>query len=253
MFKHLKKTIAKRFADATGNDLIPKAKYQHPRRLLQTAIEHYEIDLIIDVGANKGQFAGDMIKTGFKGTILSFEPTPSTFQILEKKAAGNPNWQCIKMGLGDQPAQLSIHSHDDSSLNSFLDTNELAHSRYEGLERDKELVDVERLDTIIEKMIDEKILPKDFRAFLKIDTQGYDLKVIDGASRILDQISIIQTEASVNPIYDGMPNYIESVAKLDSLGFKPAAFVTVSRDFDSLQFIEFDLISIKPAKKSVVE
>lgn len=236
---------ARFFADLTKQDLIPQAKLQHPERLLETAIDRYKIDLIIDVGANRGQFAEKMLAMGFKGQILSFEPTRATFDLLASRAKAHKHWTCLHLALGDARGELTINCHRDDSLNSFLKSNTLAKTRYEGMDNATETVAVHRLDTVMGEMVAKGLLSSDFRAFLKLDTQGFDLKVIDGARGILSNVHILQTEASVNPIYEGMPDYRETIQAAHEHGFKPASFVTVSRDYNSLQFVEFDLIATR--------
>lgn len=246
--RRLARPLAQALAGLTKHDLIPQNKFQHPDRLVSEALKHMGVDLIVDAGANRGQFAKRMIENGFDGTILSFEPVPATYAILAAAAQKHPNWQVFNLALGDTAGQMTIHCHTDDSLNSFLPTGNLARERYDGMDQRKEEVNIETLDSFLEKKIGASEMKSPNSIFLKLDTQGYDLAVLRGAQRTVEMITIIQSEASVNPIYEGMPDYLETLHELKKLGFKPAAFKTVSRDKHSLQFVEFDVVAIKDIK-----
>jgi len=81
------------------------------------------------------------------------------------------------------------------------------------------------------------------RPYLKIDTQGFDIEVLQGGNESLDAVRALQTEASVIGIYKGMPGYMETIRYLGDSGFDITGFYPVSRD-RSLRLIEFDCVMI---------
>ena len=81
--------------------------------------------------------------------------------------------------------------------------------------------------------------------FLKMDTQGFDLKVLKGAEKSLDQIRGIQSEISVLPIYDNMPDYLTSLKKFREKSFEVTGLYPVSRNRSSMVVVEFDCIMVK--------
>ena len=83
------------------------------------------------------------------------------------------------------------------------------------------------------------------RPFLKLDTQGYDLSVIQGADQSLRSIAVLQVELSVIPIYEGMPTYLETIASLNALGFSLSNLFPVAMDSEG-RLIEFDCVMIRP-------
>jgi Methyltransferase FkbM domain len=99
-------------------------------------------------------------------------------------------------------------------------------------------VPVERLDAII-----DKIVPSG-RFFLKMDTQGYDLKVMKGAAGCLDRICMLQSEVAMKPLYEGAPAYRESLEALEKLGFAVSAIFNLHRD-EHLRLGEFDCIMVR--------
>ena len=60
------------------------------------------------------------------------------------------------------------------------------------------------------------------RIFLKLDTQGFDLEVLKGASASLPQILGLQFEASFESIYDSTPRYGEVIEYARNQGFLPS-------------------------------
>jgi hypothetical protein len=81
------------------------------------------------------------------------------------------------------------------------------------------------------------------RPYLKLDTQGFDMEVLKGATQSLSEFRALQTEASIKPLYQGMPDYREVVEYLSSAGFDLSAMFPVSHD-DALRLIEFDCVMV---------
>ena len=81
------------------------------------------------------------------------------------------------------------------------------------------------------------------RPYLKLDTQGFDIEVLEGARQSLPGILALQSEASVIGIYKGMPGYMDTIRYLGDSGFDITGFYPVSRD-RSLRLIEFDCVMI---------
>ncbi|MBS0523463.1 MAG: FkbM family methyltransferase [Proteobacteria bacterium] len=81
------------------------------------------------------------------------------------------------------------------------------------------------------------------RPYLKLDTQGFDIEVLEGARQSLPGIPALQSEASVIGIYKGMPGYMDTIRYLGDSGFDVTGFYPVSRD-RSLRLIEFDCVMI---------
>jgi hypothetical protein len=105
-----------------------------------------------------------------------------------------------------------------------------------------EPVDVRRLDGVLAA---HAAPDSDGRALLKIDTQGFDLDVLEGASGILDGIAAIQVEVSLQPIYDGTAGSHETLEALTDRGFGLSGVFPVSADGD-LRLIEVDCVAVRP-------
>jgi hypothetical protein len=75
-------------------------------------LNHARVDLLLDVGANVGQYAMRRIETGYSGRIVSFEPLSGPRAALEKEAAGHPNWSIA------EPRRQG-GQHHDSNIRKF--------------------------------------------------------------------------------------------------------------------------------------
>ena len=98
-----------------------------------------------------------------------------------------------------------------------------------------ETVPVRRLDAVVE--------PRG-RMLLKTDTQGWDLEGIAGASGILDAVAALQVELAVRPLCEGATVWLDAIAVLADLGFRPVSLTSVGRD-DELGLLELDCLLVR--------
>ena len=91
--------------------------------IIRSIIEEYKVDLIIDVGANKGQFAFE-VRRFYKGLIMSFEPVLATFNVLKQNASDDKNWYVFNYALGSESKQLYMNVYERDEFSSILETNE---------------------------------------------------------------------------------------------------------------------------------
>lgn len=208
---------------------------------IRTLIEKHTIDLILDVGANEGQFAQRMRRV-YPGEIHSFEPVSSVFDKLASRASADPHWHVHHCALGSQEASRMINVSTHTVFSSLLDANRYCEGCFgdQSLGMKKESVSVRRLDALMGEMLPEGVKR---RAFLKIDTQGYDLEVFKGLGHALKHIVVLQSEVSLVPIYEGMPRWLESLAMYEANGFEVAGMFPVCRD--SHRVIEYDCVLIR--------
>lgn len=179
-------------------------------------LKNYNIDVIIDVGANIGQYGAELRNIGYQGKIISFEPTSEAFQKLQKTASKDTSWEVHNMSLGERDGESTINISKNSVSSSILkDLPQLTESAPEATFIKKETIKIKKLDSIFE---DLKISGKNI--YLKIDTQGYEKMVLDGAVESLKSITGIQIEMALIPSYEGSLTFEEMSANLKNLGFK---------------------------------
>jgi len=164
---------------------------------LKKLLDLKKINVVLDVGANEGQFSHELRMIGYKGYILSFEPVNKVFNILNESFKNDDKWIGFNFALGNENKETTINISDITLMSSLLES--IGDSYIE-----KEKISIKKLDDELLNII--KYIPNPV-VFLKMDTQGYDLEVFKGASGCLDLIQGIQSELSVQPLYKNMPHY----------------------------------------------
>ena len=236
--KNLLLAMLKSIAFKTGLDLKRTVSQSTLESHLHFAIKLYDIDLVIDVGANQGQFGQLLRIIGYKGRILSFEPLFSAFDTLRKEAQRDRNWTAVNLALGSKSGTLEINEYESSEFSSALTPTTFADERF-GLSRSirgKHFTPMETLDRYLEQHPERAK-----RIFLKMDTQGYDLNVFAGAMNTMSRIFLLQSEISFQPVYDGIPDYKTSLLKFTNSGYFVTGIFPVSRGKD-LSMIEADVV-----------
>ncbi|ACA99141.1 MULTISPECIES: FkbM family methyltransferase [Cyanophyceae] len=215
---------------------------------LRTILKEYEVNLILDVGANEGQFASVLRDIGYVGTIISFEPLSKEYRLLSQAASKDSNWYTYNLALGKQNKEQILHVSDKSTFSSFLLSNSLCEQRFgkESIGDKNEVVSVRRLDNFLVEVV--KNIDK-MRIYLKMDTQGYDLEVFSGAGTLLKNIVALQSEVSVVPIYHSMPDMLYSISLFQEAGFSLSGMYPVTYVKPTLQVIEFDCLMVKADTK----
>lgn len=214
-------------------------------RLPRYAIEHYvqltelrnllrrlQVDCVIDVGANRGQFGGHLRGIGYCGWIVSFEPSRQDFERLQTRL--DDRWTAFPVALGSESGPRLFNLTARSVNNSFLAP---VSERIDATEA----VPTFRLDELLDQIITTTGAR---RIFLKIDTQGFDLEVVRGmGSRINDVVGLL-SEISVRPLYQGMPHYLESLREYEIRGFALHSLHVVTRN-PSDGVVEYDCLMVR--------
>jgi FkbM family methyltransferase len=206
-----------------------------------TVLKQYGVNAILDVGANEGAFGVHMRGLGFKGEIFSFEPVAGPFEVLARRAQGDPDWHVFNFALGAEEGQAQINVSKFSQFSSILPAT--------GYGNSWENMHVEHRQDIVIKTLDglfrEGALAGGRHYFLKMDTQGYDVEVFKGAQASLEKVCCMLSELSLIPLYEGMPSYLESLACYNRAGFLASGFYPVTRH-PSLALNEVDCMLVRP-------
>lgn len=210
----------------------------------QTALvlDRMGIDVVLDVGANIGQYGRFIRSIGFGGAIVSFEPVSASADQLAERAARDGNWRVERYALGAQDTEAMMNI-TRAPVMSSMRTPSSSDPTGIGSEIEvvrQELVPVRRLDSVFEEVTDEGA-----RVFIKLAAQGLDLEVLAGAAGCLTNIAAIQTTVSVIPLYEGMPDWVESASCLRDLGFVPTGMFPCLH-VGALHVAEFDLMMVRP-------
>lgn len=180
-------------------------------------LSSHGVNLVLDVGANIGQFGRKNLRdAGYVGRIVSFEPSSTAWEKLRKEIGNDPKWEAApRTAIGDVDGEVDIHIAQNSVSSSVLEmlqhhTDAAPGSHYVGKER----APLQRLDSLASKYVFADTVP-----FLKIDTQGFEDKVLAGAPQLLTRIVGVQLELTLVPLYEGQCLFDEMIALLKNLGF----------------------------------
>ena len=234
--------MLKKMARHFGYSLQKISKSESEQDILHKAIVLGDVDLIMDCGANHGQFYQHCRQSGYSGPMWCMEPHPSCLTSLEKLQATDSKLTVIPVATGDRDTRLTLQSAgSQDDLSSFLDQKPLLTERFKRAEVEGSIeVDVRRLEAIL----DERDLDSETRLFLKVDTQGYDLVTLEGLGQRIGQVRAIKAEMSVQAVYEGAPSHWEMLDFFRSHGFEPFYFSTVTRDLEG-RYIEYDAYFIR--------
>jgi FkbM family methyltransferase len=196
---------------------------------LENQLKRCSTDLVLDVGANTGQYVRTIRRLGYHGDIHSFEPIPTLAQRLSTAAATSTNWTVHPIGLGAQTTEGEINVMADSSFSSLRNPNAFALETYSQATSitAKLKVPVRRLDDVLIEFIPEYAKRS---IHLKIDTQGTDMDVILGAGQALTSVKSMQIEIGMQLLYEGQSTYGADLERLDRAGYDLAGIYPVSRD-----------------------
>jgi len=186
-----------------------------PELRRQKLIERLGVRTVLDVGANEGQYARALRDFCFSGKIFSFEPIPEAFHALKKQFQNDPAFDAFECALGPDEKEISFNVAGNSVSSSVLAMEQLheaaaPHSAYVRTLK----VPMKRLDQI------EALKNLKDTTLLKIDVQGFEKGVLEGAKNILPRIVAMELELSLRPLYQGAPNYSEIISYAHDLGFR---------------------------------
>jgi FkbM family methyltransferase len=211
---------------------------EHMSRLMRKL----DINCVLDVGANVGQYAQQLRRGGYAGRIVSFEPVPAIAANLREAARNDAEWRVIECALGDADEKAEINVRP-GSMSSLLPSSEFGKDWHDRLKQsDTQKISVRRLDGLFDEAVEGIDDP---RVYLKLDTQGYDMQAFAGAGDRLKEIAGMQSEVACVPIYDGMPRLPDQIAAYESAGFEITGMFPVSRHRASMRVIEFDVTMVR--------
>lgn len=233
MFKSGVRALSHRF----GYDITPVQSRTEVALTdaLSRLFDQFEVETVLDVGANVGQYAHWLrSRLGFTGRIISFEPNPSDYKVLQTKFEAYP-WA---LGAVEETLMLNITKH---SVYSSFYKPQIDDAGSEIVECVP--VRVRPLDGVVGEL---DIDPT--RAFLKIDTQGFELEVLLGARQSLPSLVGIQAELSVRPLYDSSVSFTQAIERIQQdYDFEVAGMSPVGFHHGAVQ--EFDCVFVNNRRR----
>jgi FkbM family methyltransferase len=176
-------------------------------------LSRYGVEVVLDVGANDGSYAAGLRAFGFRGRIVSFEPQAAAYERLAHRALSDPLWECRPVAVGAAAGVVALNISANSSSSSLLEME----SRHVAAAPTSRYVAKEQATMI--SLDESQLLEPGERALLTADVQGFELEVLRGSERTLEQVELVEVELSLVPLYAGAPLLPEVYEHLRERGF----------------------------------
>jgi FkbM family methyltransferase len=212
---------------------------------LSKSLTLHGVTTVLDVGANIGQFGQSLRQSGYAGRIISFEPQSDAHLKLFALAKLDSKWTVApRCALGETAGELDINISDNSVSSSLLPilgdhVSNAPASRYVRTEK----VPVIRLD-------DCELVPANETIFIKIDTQGFEEHVLNGAPKLLARAAGLQLEMSIAQLYEGQADWLQLLHRAKKLGFVVWHLETGFLDRETGQVLQADATLFRSTNKT---
>jgi FkbM family methyltransferase len=166
---------------------------------------------VIDIGAHTGNMS--IAYSLFADKVLSFEPNPAVYEVLEKNSQLNPNIYPFNYAISDEEGPLTFHYSDNGFCNGGFATR----TQF-GVGVTGHVVPIDVWAVNLEKFIEENNIEINNISLIKIDAEGHDKDIL----KTLTNIITTHKPVLITEIYNGL-SYIEMQDLLDtihSLGYK---------------------------------
>jgi FkbM family methyltransferase len=247
----LKRCLGRMFERLSGDLVIPYEELHlvHERVHLRRLFTYLGVDCVFDVGANRGQYA-QMLRghVGYRGPIVSYEPIPEQAAELRLLSASDSSWHIAELALDREAGPAIFHVMADSQFSS------LHHPAIDQPAIFTAGNSVAREVTVMRATVGAE-LPKwrerlgFTRPFLKMDTQGNDFAVVEGAGDALNAFVGLQSELAIHKLYDGAVDFATCIAAFTARGFDLSAFVPNNAGHFPLLF-EIDCVMFNRTAKA---
>jgi FkbM family methyltransferase len=230
--------VAKRLARMLGLEVRGFNPSSSQAAQMRTMLSSHGVNLIFDVGANVGQFGRELRwHVGYSGRIVSFEPMRAAHAALTKAAAGDRLWEVApRAAIGAEHGSIAINVAANSVSSSVLPilaahVSAAPMSRYSG----SETVPMVPFDDVAPQYFTDNSI-----AFLKIDTQGYESQVLQGARQTLARVIGAQLELSLIPLYAGQQLMPDLIDYMQTMGFNLWGIAPTFAEADSGRMLQVD-------------
>jgi FkbM family methyltransferase len=178
-------------------------------------INGLKLDTVIDVGANRGQFALCIRRHYPQAQIFSFEPLSKPAETYQKTFAGDTRVRLFRSAIGPESRTAQMHVSRWDVASSLLPIAQAQHDNFPFTEESRqESVSVSPLSASLDRQSINGV------AMLKLDVQGYELTALQGCADLLDRFQFVYVEASFVELYVGQALASDVIAFLLGNGFK---------------------------------
>jgi FkbM family methyltransferase len=177
-------------------------------------INRGKVSTVWDIGAHVGQYGARLLSNGYRGRIVSVEPSARSFADLCRRASGHPGWTVIELALSDTVGQVILNLSANGQSSSLLSMNSLHISA----DPNSEYIGSQVVQSTTLDILEAELAPM-APFYIKLDVQGGELAVLRGATHALAAASACEVELSLTELYEGQGSWQDVVAFLASSGF----------------------------------
>lgn len=190
---------------------IEVTKYYSPN---YTWLKRENINTVIDIGANTGQFALKIAKILPKAKIYSFEPIEACYnELINNTKKLNIETYNVALGENEYTSKINVSAHSPSSSLLEMEHNHKELFKHTAQSKE-EVIHVKTLDSILKpKELDKNIL-------VKIDVQGFEASVLRGGPDLISEAKIIIIEINYYPLYKNQASFHEIYTILSQYKFQ---------------------------------
>lgn len=207
--------LLRRMLHRVGFDLVRSLDEQDLLSRRLQLLRSRDVNVLFDVGAHAGQYGQTMRAAGYGGRLVSFEPLPEPFAMLQSVSTTDSNWDVVNAALGESEGDVVMHVSGNSQSSSVL---QMLPIHEEADPRSGYVGECRVAMTTLAKVVNERVGADD-RLFVKVDAQGYEEQVLAGAGDQLARITGLQLELSLVHLYEGQALLHQMVSRLMEEGF----------------------------------
>ena len=191
---------------------------------------------LIDVGGNVGKFTKGFIKHFPNTEAHIFEPVSSTFSVLESEVGNYA--KCYQIALSNSTSNTKIWVDSDHTLNSLEEYTDTTNLLYSKEYKNSEVIEIAKLDDF-DISLEDKVM-------LKIDVQGHEVEMLQGATSALKKVDVVLAELTFAPEYTNKsPSFSASCRILEEAGLYPIIFQSYGGRHLSNYGFERDVIFVR--------
>ncbi len=207
------------------------------RRLLT----YLGVDVLIDVGANRGQYAEQVRFDGYPGQLISVEPASAPFAALQAAAADDAGWEVVRAAAGAESGSLQLNLSGRDLFNSFRPITAMT----ERVDPRSHFVATEEVAV---RTLDELVAGRGKRLAVKIDVQGYEREVLAGGEDSLRRAVYAEIETGVHPQYEDAMLFGETLQRLAEFGLTLAAVENILTEHATGRSLAFNGLFVRTAE-----
>lgn len=202
-------------------------------------MESNGIGTLIDIGANHGQYAERVRQMGYRGSIHSYEPLPDAFARLRARTRSDSKWKAYNLAVGEAAGSATLNVAANSESSSILTVAQ----RHLDAEPAAQIVSTVEVTTTTLDAILHELPPQP--TMLKIDTQGYEDRVLAGGMGMLHRVQLLELEMSLAEVYSGQLLFRDMDARIVAAGLRLASLAEAFIDRHTGELLQVDAIYMR--------